>query len=284
MKSSESSTRQNYSLRNVVLALAVSVLSLAVLVYALTSQEGQAQSALVGLSSSVFTLGLISLSYDFMVRRSFVDLVGKVMRGVVEEMAPPSLDNMRRAGIVNAYEGLDLGGFGRDLAETVRSEIRISKMWIPEISFVGKALRKAVQENGCHARVLLLDPSCVEAIEKRAKSLDTMEAEDVRNEISRCYKELARIKGLLDDPSGLRIRLHQNFVSLSLLGIDRDFKVGFYWNGNLATSGPQIKVCGGGHFFLQAVEKHFESEWKNAAFEVAEDGSLERLEIKGGEK
>jgi hypothetical protein len=262
------SVRETYLLRVGLISLILFAVGMLFIVNASLFGEGILSDTLSHIGSTFVTIGIVTILYDYLVRKSFLASIHETMVRVIEHSLPESLRNIRRAGIVDVYENLHLDVFKARLRNELRdTNIRILKIWVPEMYVLEGPLVDAIIHRGCRVQILLLHPDSIEAIQKRTNCLGHITSERVAQEIEGNIEIIRSIRGKLPPEciDRLEFRQHNSFVSMSLMGYGETFLVGLYWSGRLATEGPQLKVTGVNHYMYQEINSHFEREWGRAA-------------------
>lgn len=159
---------------------------------------------------------------------------------------PQRYAHIKQAGIVDAYQSLEIDKLKESIDRTSNSEIKICKMWIPSLHRLEQSLLRAIEFGNCTVRIVLLDPSAQDVLVKRADALGRYHRADdaarrIREniEVIRSIHERLEGRGLPKDR--LQLRLFNGFFGVSLHGYGDILVVGLYLHGRLATEGMQIK-------------------------------------------
>ena len=219
------------------------------------------------ISVTLSAIGIISLVYEYWLRKSFLKAMSYEVDKVIKMRMPPRYSHLRELGIVDAYENLDVEKLRKKLKTRKEETIKILKMWMPDVTLLGAALIEAVDKGNCDIQIILLDPDAISAIEARVGILERYSVEDYRERIISDLKELKRIKKDLEKlgkGENLIIKTHKSFVATSMVGWDGTFIFGLYLHDRIATHGSQIKVCETGKVFYDRLQEHFQKMWNNA--------------------
>lgn len=133
-------------------------------------------------------------------------------------------------------------------------------------------------ERGCLFNILLHDYKDEAALAKRFRSANDGStlisyAEGIRGNLGFLYLEWLRLDER--ERERIKIRLHNNFLSVSSWGFGDYFIVGNYLHGKSAVQGTQLKVDrdvqGAQSGFYADLEQDFSSHWR-----MAQNQSLSR--------
>lgn len=249
-----------------------------------SAEQTKLDSTLYAIGISVCTIGLISLVNDLIAKRSFLNMAREIVDSVVRDSAPrletlfervvkasmpPRYLNIKDVGIIDAYTRLDIEMVREKIESSCDTEIRIMKIWFPNLYSLESALIKAIETGGCTVKIMLLDPDAegaLEAIKKRSLRLPYYDEDDVLGQIRKNIKVIESIRERLQEDSRgrLKFKLANSFIAASLYGYGETFVLGLYLSGKLATEGVQVKVAGSGHSFYSQIDRHFKSEWEEA--------------------
>ncbi len=126
---------------------------------------------LQGLGASVLTAGMVSLISDLYLIDSLTKKTEKTYEKIIDKKMPIRYKNLMQSGIVDTYLGLKSDKLRTRISKAQDCDIFILKMWLSSIDLIYNDLYEAVENRNCTVRILLLDPSSNDAIEKRALSL-----------------------------------------------------------------------------------------------------------------
>jgi hypothetical protein len=203
--------------------------------------------------------------YERILRNIFLYEMEDKIRKNIQDFIPENVNNIRQNGIADIYDKLRYDFLIRKLEKVHNTKIRILKIWIPSMDTLVDCLYGAIVERNCTVEILLCNPDCKEALTKRGTSYDypyqriKAHIEENQEDLKDLYRKLPETK-----KDALQLRLHRDFISVSLIGIENYFITGFYLNGRLATNGTQIKVHGRDAGFYHELYKHFKDQWKHA--------------------
>ena len=227
------------------------------------SQRG---GTLYDVGISLITIGIVGYLYELVLRRTFLIQMIESVQSAIDEVLPPSITHVRDSGIVDVYEEIQIEKLKNRISSLEGVDIRILKIWIPEIHLLKETFHKAISERGCKVRILLLHPDSREAIDKRTSVLPRMPTDLVSDHIQHNISIIESIRdGLGDDyKQNLSLKLHKSFIAVSMYGYSDNWIVGLYLSGRAATNGMQIKVHGATSTIYQELNRHFEEEWRRA--------------------
>lgn len=207
----------------------------------------------------------------------------KKIIAILTKSMPDSYRNILKHGITDAYTDLDSKHLKDRLTSAKNCLIRINQIWMP---FLNESIDQDVIinsiERGCTYQIVLCDPSLDEPLEKRAKStsysIDYYKSHIYENIIF--LNELWVVLKQRNLQNSLEVKLHKDFIGISLIGIADYFIFGLYLQGKVATSGMQIKIDQITHetdteFYTQ-IENHFNKQWQIAHKTVcfSENGAI----------
>lgn len=217
--------------------------------------------------------------YERILRNSFLEEMAERMIEVIQSQIPENMVNIRKSGLSNIEEKLRYDNVLRHIGKTANSKIRFLKIWIPSLELFNKALYDAIVHRNCQVEILLLNPLCTEAIEKRAKAYN-YDVHRVQNHIIDNLKDLMDFyqKMPLEYRDKLTVKLHRDFIGLSLIGISDTFRAGIYLHGRVATEGTQFLAQTKGTFFYDELYKHFKYQFKSSElFDLSNPDSIHRI-------
>jgi hypothetical protein len=217
--------------------------------------------------------------YERILRNSFLAEMADMMTEVIQSQIPENMVNLRKSGLSDIEEKLRYDNVLRHIGKTANSKIRFLKIWIPSLELFHRALFDAIVHRNCEVEILLLNPCCTEAIEKRAKAYN-YNVLRVQNHIMDNLKDLMDFyqKLPLEHRDKLTVKLHSDFIGLSLIGVGDTYRVGLYLHGRVATEGTQLLAQTKGSFFYDELYKHFKHQFKHAeAFDLSNPESLSKI-------
>ncbi|WP_162340569.1 hypothetical protein [Cyclobacterium salsum] len=223
-----------------------------------------AASTIGGIGTTVLTIGLISFIYELILRNSFLQRTREAVSEVIRESMPARYTNIKDAGIIDAYKGLKIDKLREKFMECKKCRIRILKIWIPNLHTLENSIVDAINRRECSVEIILLDPSCQEAIQKRSLAIPYYEKEDI---ISNLNLNIAVIKSIwerLQDKSKLTFNLHKSFIGASIIGFGDTIIAGYYLHNRLASEGMLIKVNDVTKGFFHELDEHFETQLKKS--------------------
>jgi hypothetical protein len=179
--------------------------------------------------------------YERILRNSFLEEMAEKMTEVIQSQIPENMVNIRKSGLSDIEEKLHYDSVLKHIGKTANSKIRFLKIWIPSLELFHRALLDAIVHRNCQVEILLLNPCCTEAIEKRAKGYN-YDVHRVQNHIMDNLKDLMDFyqKLPLEHREKLTVKLHRDFIGLSLIGVGDTYRVGLYLHGRVATEGTQL--------------------------------------------
>ncbi|QHI36402.1 hypothetical protein IMCC3317_17650 [Kordia antarctica] len=228
------------------------------------------------------TITPILFVYELALRRLFVhEMSHEVERvinkiGIKEEVAnivrkslPKSYDNILSNGISDAFPYLDPEHLRDRIIEAQDAEIKILKIWIP---FLDEAIEPnlfidAIDNRNCKFKIILFDPKSSEAIEKRVRTLNYSQKYfqmSIHANLNYIHSVWKKIK----NKDNLMVKVHDDFISASLIGFKDYFVMGLYLHERIATRSLQLKIekirNGKETEFFKQINQHFNSQWNNA--------------------
>ena len=242
------------------------------------------ENLLATVGTSLLTIGFVSSIFEILVRKSQISvieqvvqrslersspLIKDVMLSAVAETMPPRYVNIKRSGIYDVYDCLQIDKL-REKFDRIEGPIRILKIWIPDLHVLQDAICRAIQDRGCTVQILLLDPLTTDAVRKRALALSHYSARDIILEIRKNIKVFREIRNRLlengspEQANQLQVKLFNSFISVSLYGIGERFIAGFFLRGRLSAARTHIRVSGTTNYFFQQLDAHFIGEWEGA--------------------
>ncbi len=245
------------------------------------------------------TITPILYVYEFLMRRHFnsemkleiedvlnnVELQEKVIE-VLQRSLPLSYQNILKNGISNAYPEFDVSLLLRMLQEANNTEIKMIKIWLAFIIDNGieeKVFVDCIIKQGCKFKIVLYDYDNSQALIARSKTASTTfkqyDAKKYSDYIkanldyfscvwaelnSRIKKESLKINA----EECFQVRLHDDFISTSLIGTDSYYVFGTYLHGRLSNRGVQFQIdkmveAKETEFYRQ-LENHFQIQWEVA--------------------
>lgn len=215
---------------------------------------------------TVSAISSISLVYEFWLRKKFVEEMRQTVDDVIREQMPSRYSNMRDSGIVDAYERLDREKLIRRFKNLRGTTIRIHKIFMLDLDDFESVFIDVIKNRDCEVEIMLLNPESKASIEKRVLAVPYRKFETYVSHINMNIEVAESIYRKLpeDKRSKFRLRLHDSFVGVSMIGWKGELIVGLYLQGRSATDGTQLKVTGESHFFYHELLDHFEKEWEKA--------------------
>ncbi|MDI9857962.1 hypothetical protein [Flectobacillus roseus] len=217
------------------------------------------------------TIVPILFVYEFILRASFILEMKENVSAVFEEatkiIVPERYHNIRTLGINDTFYKLNLDMINRDIINSFECEIKFLKIWIPLIEKFEDSIVNAINLNKCSVRIILLDPeNGVDVMKKRSLCLKYFNFERTRDAIIQNREVLQSIYNRLDidKKDKLKLKFHNDFVAISLIGIDSKLIQGFYLHDKIATEGTHIVVRDKASMFHKDLSYHFEKQWNMA--------------------
>lgn len=190
--------------------------------------------------------------------------IEKVLRQIIIDSMPPKYVNIKRIGIVDAYEFLELEKLRQKIDRLENEEFRILKMWTPTLNLLESTIIDAIDIKNCTFRIALLNPKCTEAIEKRAMSLNDYDKDQIITEIVKNLRRCKSIHNRLKNKQNFEVRIYDAFISIPLYGYGRNYIMGLYLHNRLSEGGVQLKISGVTNRMYKKIDEHFESVWELA--------------------
>lgn len=274
--------RETYVLRAAIIGILLFVVGLLITYLAYGATTEPTRSFFGALGSTFIVSGVLSWAYELSLRQNFLAIARRTVTAAIQESGPSSLRaviqesmpqryaNIKQAGIVDAYQSLEIDKLKQSIEAARGAQIVICKMWMPSFHRLEQSILRAVESGGCTVRIVLLDPTAHEALHKRSSSLPRYHrAEDAARKIRDNIEIILAIQERLTErklnaKTLLQLRLYSGFVGVSMHGIGDVFVVGLYLHGRLATEGMQIKVSGSTHPFYHELREHFEAVWRHS--------------------
>lgn len=242
------------------------------------------------------TVTPILFIYELALRRLFISEMSNEMDKVIsisndtlkEELfytikksMPSSYDNILRFGISDAYDSLDPVYLKKRLETSVNTNIKLIKIYIPYLheALEPEILIQAIIERGCSFSIVLCDPDCLEAIEKRTRSVGydpidyILQIKSSIRYLQNVWRELYKRDEKLAQK--LCVRAHDDFIAGSLAGFHDYYIFGVYLHKRVATRGMQFKIERGVRSeipaFYKELDEHFKMQWDMAYKDVVFD-------------
>jgi hypothetical protein len=211
------------------------------------------------IGTSLFSISLISLVYEYFVKGAFVkeieNRLSKVFKNEFHE-----INQIKSSGIFGVFNNLPSDEVYLTLSNA-QTEIMILQTWIPEKEHVCESIKKAIKI-GVRVKILLLSPNSSCAMLRSAElgfkqDQVSIKIEDTIAEIQRVFSE-----SLNDD--FVSVRLYDGTPTMSIYAADNIAFMGNYWRGINASNGPHLKVSGEGSYYMNSINKNFELIWQSA--------------------
>jgi len=227
-------------------------------------------TTIINLSTTILTIGLVTMFFEWKLRQRFMKRISNEFESIIDDKMPERYDRLTKSGIIDGFEELEFSKLRDRLDNAKNCDIIFYKMWISNIDDIEKSLERAVGQNGCTVRILLLDPECDSTITARAKVLDGRTPEMIKEAIQSNIKVIKSIIKRLDESCKTKIELktHQSFIPCSMIAIGEVISLGLYLNDQLSTQGIHIRFAGKTRTHPQALFSHFENEWSQASPKV----------------
>jgi hypothetical protein len=229
----------SYALSIILLLLGITLR----LLHTAFHKEGLVWVVLGELGTFLALIVSIHFIYDIFLKKEERQVLIAQMREEMEESLKYFLSDSKAfhlSGLTAYFEKLHIQGLTDDFKRA--KEINILHTWTGTGTQLDDALRVAIK-NGCHVKVLLLDPDSSFCIE-RGKDLHLNEPDDVRQEVIR---ELGRFKAIADKISGpgeIEIRTYNATPTIPLYICDETMYFGQMWRGEgtFSAGTPYFKV------------------------------------------
>ena len=187
--------------------------------------------AVTGAGTSILSVGLISLIITLFLRRKFIQLMTEIFGEVIQEKMPQRYKNLKKSGVLDAFMKLSSSRINYKLHNAEDCEIFIQKMWISNYDEFDDLIVDAIKTRNCTVRILLLDPNCKEAIEKRSKSLNGIRTPaEITHALQQNFNTIHNITRELNDEEKTRftVRLYDSFIAVSMIGVGGEITLGLY--------------------------------------------------------
>jgi hypothetical protein len=197
----------------------------------------------------------------------------KIME-VIKKTMPTSYQNILKLGISDAYEGLSPTVLEERIRNASEVQIRVTSIWIPYLNLnIDKSIFiDSIVNRGCSYQIILCDNTYDEPIRKRAEST-RFSLSDYKNGISQnlgffhmVWNELGK------DRDKIQLRVHNDFISLSVWGFQNYYVIGTYLHGRATANGIQLRVDRltpeGESLFFEQIDESFGLQWKRAYKDV----------------
>lgn len=287
---------QNFSLRTIIISLLIALVGMTLIAISFVWQPNEIVVFSVGsLGTTAFTIGVISFLYEVLLRKSFVEVLegkltevllkeettfinkfetnfkndkqelldafNKELSHTIAESVPAKYQNIKRVGIVDAYDFLELEKLRQKIERLENTEFKILKMWTPTLNLLESNIIQAIEERNVLFKINLLSPNAKEAIAKRASSLKDYDSEQIVMEIIKNLRRCKSIYKRINNKSNLQVRLYDTFISIPLYGYGTSYIMGLYLHNRLSEEGVQIKVSSVGSKLFKKLDEHFNSVW-----------------------
>ncbi|WP_194972661.1 hypothetical protein [Aquiflexum lacus] len=305
-----------YNLRTVIVSLLLGFFGVGLLVVSYIFQKYDYDPlfifAIGSIGTTILTVGIISLLYEVLLRRSFINVtqqsiqrifldekqksnellkiekakiekyvedekiklfdyyekekigIEKNLRGIIEEAIPPKYSNIKRVGIVDTYDFLEMERLRQKIEKLENTEFKILKIYTPTLNLLESTIINSIENRNVAFRINLLNPCCEEAIDKRAKSLKDYDKDQIKEEIIKNLRRCKSIFKRIEKKENFKVRLYDSFISVPIYGYGTSYIMGLYLHNRLSEEGVQIKVSGIGSVLYKRVDEHFENIWANA--------------------
>jgi hypothetical protein len=184
----------------------------------------------------------------------------------VSKHFPKQYTNLKASGIDNAFPLLKTDRLYEEIRKFKEpSEVFMLKMWLSDIERLEVAIREATA-SGCVFKIALLHPDSVEVFRKRGKFAGmSISSETMKVMVGHSIERMKLLKASLPekDRDRLMVKLHDDFVSVSIFGFDENILVGFYLHGSIAENNVQLKIRGGYTLYYKAFKSHFKKQWES---------------------
>lgn len=204
--------------------------------------------------------------------------VEKALQKIIIDSMPPKYVNIKRVGIVDAYDFLEIEKLRQKIERLENTEFKILKIWTPTLNLLESTIISAIDNNNVTFRIALLTPNAKEAIEKRAMSLKDYDPDQVIGEIIKNLRRCKSIYNRLKNKDNFQVRLYDAFISIPIYGYGTSYIMGLYLHNRLSEEGVQIKVSSVGSKLYKKLDEHFEAVW-NISEEInfSDDNYLKKI-------
>lgn len=224
--------------------------------------------------TALLPVGLCSILYDSFLRNTQMIEIKESVQAAIEkldipeqvsQLMPSRYAHIREAGISDASPQGDLAEFEAELKVLPNKEIRILSIYLENDARICNAIKEAVEKRGCTAKLILWNPSEVDALTKRADSLKSHSGTDLVDNIKRSLRSIESIKKRMrpEDAMKIEVKLYQSFIGVALMGFEGTYHAGFYLRERLVSFGTHLKVIGATRYFYEELDLHFKSQWED---------------------
>ena len=212
------------------------------------------------IGSTLFSISLISLIYDYAMKAKFTQAVKEKLGESLEEKFR-NINHLKESGIDNAYKDFPAEIVRKRFSEATE-EIFILQTWIPEtaqlIEPIGRALR-----NGAKVRVLLLAPGCDQSL-ARSRDLECDHEMRVASKTDNSIDDLYRAFKVEVTSNKLYIGLYKGTPTTAIYGADQNIYAGMYLRNTDSAIAPHLEIIGSKSFYYQVLKDHFESVFRES--------------------
>lgn len=243
------------------------------------------------LSVTLSSIGLVSIIYEFYLRKEFEDSLNEKIKNLLEQQtfleenildlkiknqnseiekivndqikkhSPKNIARLNNCGVFDVFDELKVDRLSAKFLLLKNEEIRISKMWIPSPEVLEDVFYNAIVKNNCTIKIVLLDPELgFSTLEKRSCTIEHYNPERLKDRIKENINSIISIRAKLKEigkEDSLKFHTHDSFVSVSLVGYSDNWIMGTYLNKRIATKGTQIKIKGKHTPIYLELESHF---------------------------
>lgn len=219
------------------------------------------------LSIAFLVTGITSWLNLLFVNKKFLQHIEEIGNKIANKINSPEMQNILNSGLIGYEYGLINTGILQDIKNTHKSEIIIKKLWIPNMFVMRTLFEKAIVERACTVKILLLCPEAVSTLSARVKTISNhTDLDSVQRRLDENFTMLGKLwDGLTDSQKKqLQVKVHDSFVSVSMVANGGKMVVGKYLNDELSTHGYHEVINGPSTPLYMNYKSHFDKEWNNA--------------------
>ena len=269
-KNQKSPIKENYNSNwwiGLLIMIIIALLLLVLFQYLRFKGQSELAQGVFLLAMALLITGITSWLNLRFVNERFLDHMKNIGTEIANKINSPSMQNILSSGLIGYEYGLINTGIIRDISNTFNSEIIIKKLWIPNMFVLKPLIEKAIVKQGCTVKILLLSPLAESTLKARVKTIckDT-DYDSVHKRLKENFIMLQKLMENLDQEqkNRLKLKVHDSFVSVSLVANGGKMVVGKYLNGELSTHGYHEVINGPSTPLYVNYKSHFDKEWNNA--------------------
>ena len=214
----------------------------------------QVSSILTSLGSTILSIALVSIIYQYAVNKKLTDSIKEKLVEVVTDRFV-KINRLEASGIDDAYLDFPLDEVKRRFKNAKR-RIVVIQTWFPEASQLETPISSALH-NGCKVEIFLVAPDCDQAYARNTDlyfaSEDTVKVkvEDGTGDLQRAFS---------NHPSESRFTLayYKGTPVMPIYLVDDHFFVGFFTRGKDSAKVPHFSVRGAGSTIGSLLYEHID--------------------------